>query len=366
MLAQNNRDTTLLIVDDTPENIGVLFEFLSYHGFKILVAEDGKDALDNAQEQCPDLILLDVMMPGMDGFETCLRLKANPLLKDIPIIFMTALTSIADKIKGFELGAVDYVTKPFQQEEVLARINTHLTIRRLQKALKAQNEELDAFAHTVAHDLKNPLNAIINLTGLFLENCSVDKPPGATWMKRLQVVERTGKQAAGIINALLLLAGVSRQANVEIHALNMARIVDKVLQSLAEQITLSGARIDVSTEWYTAMGYRPWIEEIWMNYLTNGLKYGGQPPILQLGADLQESGEMVRFWVRDNGPGLTTEAQAQLFTPFTRLHKNRAEGHGLGLSIVQRIVEKLGGHAGVESAVDQGSVFYFTLPQAKK
>jgi len=359
------QDATLLIVDDTPENISVLFEFLSYHGFKILVAEDGEDALENAQTQCPDLILLDVMMPGMDGFETCLHLKANPSLKDIPVIFMTALTSTADKVKGFELGAVDYVTKPFQQEEVLARINTHLTIRRLQKALKAQNEELDAFAHTVAHDLKNPLNAIINLTGLFLEHCSADKPPGVTWMKRLQVVERTGKQAAGIINALLLLAGVSRQSNVEIHTLSMARVIDRVLQNLSEQITLSQARIDLPTTWPTAVGYRPWVEEIWMNYLTNGLKYGGQPPLLQLGADLREAEGVVRFWVRDNGPGLTTEAQAQLFTPFTRLHKNRADGHGLGLSIVHRIVERLGGQAGVESIVDQGSVFYFTLPKAE-
>jgi signal transduction histidine kinase len=364
MLAQDTQDATLLIVDDTPENISVLFEFLSYHGFKILVAEDGEDALENVQTQHPDLILLDVMMPGMDGFETCLRLKADPLLKDIPVIFMTALTNTADKVKGFELGAVDYVTKPFQQEEVLARINTHLTIRRLQKALKNQNEELDAFAHTVAHDLKNPLNAIINLTGLFLEHCSPDKPPGLTWMKRLHVVEKTGKQAAGIINALLLLAGVSRQADVEVHNLNMARIVDKVLQSLAEQITISQASIELPATWPTAVGYKPWIEEIWTNYLTNGLKYGGQPPCLQLGADLQEKEGMVRFWVCDNGSGLTPEAQAQLFTPFTRLHKNRAEGHGLGLSIVQRIVEKLGGHAGVESFMDQGSIFYFTLPTA--
>ncbi len=109
------------------------------------------------------------------------------------------------------------------------------------------------------------------------------------------------------------------------------------------------------------MGYAPWIEEVWANYLSNGLKYGGQPPLLEIGADRQDDGN-IRFWVRDNGPGLTEEAIARLFTPFTRLHKDRAEGHGLGLSIVQQIVEKLGGEVGVENAESQGSLFYFTLP----
>ncbi|EDN67762.1 Response Regulator Receiver Signal Transduction Histidine Kinase [Beggiatoa sp. PS] len=153
---------TLLIVDDTPENIRVLFDFLIAHDFRILVAENGEDALENAEEELPDLILLDVMMPaGIDGFETCRLLKDNAQTQDIPVIFMTALSDTLDKVKAFELGAVDYVTKPFQQEEVLARINTHLTIRKLQKKLQAQNEQLivlnqdkNEFLGIAAHDLK--------------------------------------------------------------------------------------------------------------------------------------------------------------------------------------------------------------------
>ncbi len=124
---------TVLIADDTPENLSVLFDFLIANDFKVLVAENGEDALENAKEEHPDLILLDVMMPGIDGFETCRQLKNNPQTQDIPVIFMTALSDTLEKVKGFELGAVDYVTKPFQQEEVLARIKTHLTIRKLQK-----------------------------------------------------------------------------------------------------------------------------------------------------------------------------------------------------------------------------------------
>ena len=152
---------TLLIVDDVPENIRVLYEFLTAHSFKVLVAEDGENALEKAIYANPNLILLNIIMPGMDGFETCYHLKNNEKTKDIPVIFMTALSDTDDKVRGFKMGAVDYVTKPFQQEEILARINTHLTIRRLQKELQHQNAELDAFGHTVAHDLKSPLSSVI-------------------------------------------------------------------------------------------------------------------------------------------------------------------------------------------------------------
>jgi signal transduction histidine kinase len=116
-----------------------------------------------------------------------------------------------------------------------------------------------------------------------------------------------------------------------------------------------------ASAWPVALGYAPWVEEVWINYLSNALKYGGRPPRIELGAKAQPD-EMTRFWVRDNGPGIPPEAQARLFTPFTRLDQVRAKGHGLGLSIVRRIVEKLGGQVSVESQVGQGSVFSFTLP----
>jgi PAS domain S-box-containing protein len=132
----------IVIVDDNPTNLGVLFDFLTDSGFKVLVAQDGESALQKVEYARPDLILLDIMMPGIDGFETCRRLKANPVVRDIPVIFMTALSETVDKVRGFDLGAVDYVTKPVQQEEVRARVATHLTIRNLQKKLEAQNIQL--------------------------------------------------------------------------------------------------------------------------------------------------------------------------------------------------------------------------------
>ena len=142
MSDENSDKSVIVIVDDNPTNLGVLFDFLHDSGFKVLVAQDGESAIQKVEYASPDLILLDVMMPGIDGFETCHRLKAKASTKDIPVIFMTALSETVDKVKGFNLGAVDYITKPVQQEEVIARVTTHLKIQKLQKTLREQNSQL--------------------------------------------------------------------------------------------------------------------------------------------------------------------------------------------------------------------------------
>ena len=142
MSADNEKKGIILIVDDNPSNLGALFKFLSDSDFKVLVATDGETALEQIEYVQHDLILLDIMMPGMDGFETCRRLKENPATQEIPVIFMTALSDTIDKVKGFQLGAVDYITKPIQHEEVLVRVETHLTIRNLQKKLEGKNQRL--------------------------------------------------------------------------------------------------------------------------------------------------------------------------------------------------------------------------------
>jgi len=142
MNVENHKKNTILIVDDTPTNISLLLDYLGQQGFEVLVARDGESAIEQAQFAIPDLILLDVMMPGIDGFETCCRLKEIDETKSIPIIFMTALADSKDKVRGFNAGAVDYVTKPIQQEEVLARVKTHLSIRNLHKELLEKNLHL--------------------------------------------------------------------------------------------------------------------------------------------------------------------------------------------------------------------------------
>jgi two-component system, sensor histidine kinase and response regulator len=230
--------------------------------------------------------------------------------------------------------------------------------------LEKHNQELDSYARMVAHDLKNPLAAIYNFTNLLLEETTLGQPLESNHLKALQFTEKAAQKTINLVNALALLAGVSSaKEKVVFSPLNMYEIVQEVVQQhFIREIKAYQAHIEMPQSFPTVRGYGPWIEEVWMNYISNGLKYGGQPPHLQLGADKINDG-MIQFWVHDNGRGISPENQAQLFKPFTRLnHHTSRDGHGLGLSIVRQIVEKQGGQVGVESVVNQGSRFSFTLP----
>ncbi len=598
----------ILIVDDTPVNLRLLTQMLSNEGYRVRPVIDGPQALTAAFSTPPDLILLDIMMPGMSGYEVCERLKADERTREIPVIFISALDVAQDKVRAFSVGGVDYITKPFQVPEVLARVETHLAVRNLHRRLEdklverealiakldavneelqeevaereqtqrklqmalsrsealyriarsmiayedlsatlktvtdsiaqampadrvilitfevdaqnvptrlrhfvkggpgapeinqpslealmdglvgwvwrnvqpvlsvkgrpdprdgpaaqrwraatnsgaivvtplyyrdrmlgalmainspdgrnfgredlalltamasqmaialetaqaeetlrryaadleAQNAELDAFAHTVAHDLKNPLTSLIGFSALLTRRFSalLEERDGGretdfsdSLQYSLQAIERSAYKMREIVDELLLLSSVRGMESVEVQALDMAHLTSEAQARLAYAIEETQAEIIAPEQWPTALGHGPWIEEVWANYISNAIKYGGDPdhdvpPRIELGfgeetplsnpsSDIsspQFSSSYVRFWVRDNGPGLTPEAQARLFTPFERLHQVRAQGHGLGLSIVQRIVEKLGGEVGVESQIGQGSLFFFTLP----
>ena len=374
----------ILIVDDEPFNVDYLEQELRDSNYDTISAQSGQEALEQAVSECPALILLDIMMPGMDGYEVCERLKADERTRDIPVIFISALSETEDKVKAFTTGGVDYVPKPFQPEEVLARVQTHLTLRNLQKRLqranseltrrldelahanaelRARNEELDAFAHTVAHDLKNPLTSLVGFSSMLQRHYAEMSDEKKS--RYLNVVAQNGHRMTNIIEELLLLASVRKIKEVKMAPLDTAPIVAETQGRLAYLIEEYQAEIVLPESWPIASGYGPWIEEVWTNYLSNAIKYGGRPPRVELGATEQADG-FVRFWVRDNGPGLAPEEQARLFTPFTRLHQVHAKGHGLGLSIVQRIMEKLGGQVGVESQVGQGCMFFFALPSCRE
>jgi len=251
-------------------------------------------------------------------------------------------------------------------------------LRQRTAELQARNEELDAYAHTVAHDLKAPLALIVGFAHVLDEDRTA--LPDEVMHRYLHTIAQSGRKASNIVDELLLLAEM-RKTEVKMRPLDMASIVAEARQRLAHETEEYQAEIVLPETWPVALGCGPWVEEVWVNYLSNALKYGGQPPRIQLGfgesASQQINGStepvlsvaeglaevpMVRFWVRDNGPGIPLEDQAQLFTPFTQLHRVRAKGFGLGLSIVRRIVEKLGGQVGVESEVGRGSTFFFTLP----
>jgi PAS domain S-box-containing protein len=509
-----DQTTKILIVDDSPVDSEMLCDILGHSGYQIVTAEDGESALQQAEHFHPDLILLDVMLPGMDGFEICRRLKANNYTQNIPVIFCTSLDDATDVVRGFEVGAVDYIAKPMRYEEVLARVNTHLTIRKLQKellsqnkrlqekntrqmwaqealresreryrllaehstdmisrltaegvylyvspacktmldydieelvgqsiydfvhpqdvaalkeaerlplerpevmvqiyrtrrkdnsyvwvetttklirypktgkileivavtrdvserkeaqealeqanaALQISNKDLRIFSRTVAHDLKNPVAVILGYCDLWELKGVIPEE----LQKDVQSMRHTADKMRDIIESLLLLAGI-RQTEIIPEPLDMAGIVTAAQERLAQMVAEYEAEIECPNEWPVALGYAPWIEAVWVNYLSNALKYGGQPPHVQLGATAQP-GDMVQFWIQDNGPGLTAEEQAKLFVPFTRVDQRQVEGHGLGLSIVQHIAEKLGGQAGVEGEARADCKFYFVLPADK-
>lgn len=365
--------STLLIVDDNPTNLELLLDTLKDSGFKVLVARDGPSTFQRLGHALPDLILLDVLMPGMNGFEVCRKLKENKETREIPVIFMTSLDDTGNKIKGFQAGAVDYVTKPFQQEEVLARVATHLSLRRLQQQLQQKNvelaranveleernQELDTFAQTVAHELKNPLGLVMG----FAEIIAREAPLPDDLRRLLEVIAKSGRKMRIIINELLLLAGM-RKVEVEREPLDMGTIISEAQSQLSQMLAEHQVEISIPGEWPVALGHAPWIEEVWVNYLSNGIKYGGKPPRLQLGASTTNG--MVRFWVQDNGSGLSPAEQTRLFTEFTQLSQVQIRGHGLGLSIVRRIIEKLGGQVGVQSSgvPGEGCTFFFTLPKS--
>jgi signal transduction histidine kinase len=294
-------------------------------------------------------------------------LKADERTRGIPVLVISALNQTEDKVRAFSAGGMDYITKPFQLEEVLARVQTQLTMQNLRRNLERQIAERDgliadlqAYAHTVAHDLRSPISGALGLTQLL-----ADPDVSITEDERREdvgLVIDSLRSANKIVSELLLLAEV-RQAEVKVAPVGMAQVVAEAQRRVANLLRDAGATLTQPATWPGALGYEPWIEEIWVNYLTNAVKYGGKPPRIELGANAEEDG-CLRFWVRDNGAGLTPEQQALLFAPFKRLDLTRATGHGLGLSIVQRIARKLNGRVGVESGgiPGQGSTFYFTLP----
>lgn len=221
-------------------------------------------------------------------------------------------------------------------------------------------EELEAYAHTVAHDLKNPLSIILGFSALLEHDLTGTLDDEQAHC--LHTITTTAQKMSCIIDELLLMASVRDMNEVPLETLDMGTIVANAHDRLNHQIETHQATVILPDVWPGATGYAPWVEEIWTNYISNALKYGGTPPRLEFGAHIETESGMVCYWLQDNGPGLTLAEQQRLFTEFARLDRARANGHGLGLSIVQRIAERLNGEVGLESELNRGSRFYVKLP----
>lgn len=252
-------------------------------------------------------------------------------------------------------------------EELVKERTAELTAKTYQLELQSdeletQNRELDAYAHSVAHDLKTPLTTIVGVSGL-MQADGISLTTEQT-RESSAVINRTAKKMNAIIDALLLLASVRRTGDIKPSIVNLRELAEEACQGLERIATQYNASIEFVGEWHNAMGYPQWIEEVWSNYISNAIKYGGTAPRIQIGCLADTSG-MIKCWVRDYGAGIAVDRRAELFVQFSRLDQRSLDGHGLGLSIVKRIIQRLQGDVGYDAAEGDGGVFWFTLPAIK-
>lgn len=368
MSAETHR-ATILIVDDTPINLRVVVESLEGQGYQIVVATRGEEALKRASYVQPDLVLLDVMMPDLNGFEICRRLKAQPGTRDIPVIFMTSLTSVDDKVTGFSAGAIDYVTKPLHVEEVRARIDTHLNLRQMQKELErrteqltAANEELEAFAYSVSHDLRAPLRAINGFAQILTDSCAASLSPEG--LEYLNKVQRASRRMDVLIQDLLTYARTGMGA-VRAIPVPLLPLVQQLECMFGEQLAATGARFQVSQPLATPLGDPTLIEQILANLIDNALKYRRRDAAPELRLSATATAEQVLIQLADNGIGMPAQYQQKIFQVFQRLHhEHEYPGTGIGLAIVAKAARAMGGEITVESSPGQGSTFSVWLRPA--
>jgi two-component system sensor histidine kinase/response regulator len=373
---------SVLVVDDNPTNLSILVNLLRDVGLRVLVAIDGESAIEQTKYVKPDLILLDVMMPGIDGFETCQRLKANPDTLKIPIIFMTALSETVDKVRGLSLGAVDYVTKPFEHEEVLLRIRTHLTIAKQRQTIEAQNidlqteirerkraeEGLTIFLHAVSHDLRNPVTGII----MVLDNLAQTVNPEGNILLTRTIMERmrqSGERQLALINSLLE-SYVNDIHGIAIHPqpISIGEIVETAIADVQTLLDNEETEIDVQISPGIPLVFADTthIYRVFENLIVNAVKHN--PPNLRLTISVQINPENIMLCtVTDNGVGMPSEQSERLFELYAqgkipnKLNR-RSLSLGLGLYICRQIVQAHGGEIGVISQINAGSQFWFTLP----
>jgi len=364
MVEEKEPTATILLVDDTPTNLSVLIDYLNEFGFEILIAVDGEGALTAAQAGQPDLILLDIMMPGMDGYETCKRLKNNPSTQDIPVIFISALSESMDKVKGFSSGGVDYITKPFQQDEVLARINTHLTLQRQKKELAELNTTKDKFFSIISHDMRGIFTPIVGSSDLIKR--MVAKYDDERLSKFSNNLSTSVRNALKLFENLLEWSRLQQgRMTFEPSRLSLTELVAQTIELFSEhQKTKNIQIVNHVTEIYHVRGDANMIKTVIRNLISNALKFSYSGGTITLDA-LRKDG-FILMSVSDSGIGMTSDKMNELFLLEKSSSSKGTDGErgtGLGLILCKDFVEKHGGEIGVNSIVGKGTTFEFSLPE---
>lgn len=361
---------SVLIVDDTIENLRLLSSMLGSRGYEVRAVSSGRQALQAAEGDPPDLILLDVNMPEMNGYEVCRALKANPQLCDVPVVFLTALGEIADKVKAFDAGAVDYVTKPFQVEEVEARVRTHLSLRRASRELFESHERLtaleklrDDLVHMVVHDMRSPLTVLGGHLALLRESTQGALTHEAA--DDLRKAELSARTLSRMVNDLL---DVSRLENRKL-PLHPA---DHDLSALVEEVCSTVGTLDrgrrIRLEIPGSVPVRcdgGLVKRVLENLVGNAIKH--TPAGAGLTVTVSKHETRARVEVRDEGPGVPPDATERIFEKFETLAartEQKYDSVGLGLAFCKLAIEAHGCKIGVLPSVPRGSVFWFELPSA--
>ena len=377
---KNGTNAVILIVDDNPINLEVLSDYLTGCGYTVLMKKSGEKALSLLQRKQPDLILLDILMPGMDGFETCIRLKADPAAKEIPVIFMSALSDTVDKVKGFGLGAVDYITKPFQHEEVLARVQAHLTIINLKKDLEAKNLKLKDMLErerkltedlrlnlsiALPHELRTPLNAVLGFSKFLTNNDNLPKTEkiveyGNTIYKGATRLHRMVENALLYANLKLLkYTPRDRHAYLGDLTMNAEDIITSVARKKAEEC---GRTDDLFIEPLNIGICIPPqnLEKILLELMDNAFKFSepGTPVTIRMTLN----GNLGIISVSDQGRGMSQE-QVDNIGAYMQFDRSRHEqtGSGLGLIISCLLAQLAGGVLSIDGKPGKGTTISLVL-----
>jgi two-component system, sensor histidine kinase and response regulator len=362
-LARALPKSRVLVVDDISQNLQVVGTTLRNEGYYVTPATNGTQALERAQSRPPDLILLDLMMPDMDGLEVCRRLKADPLTQQIPVIFLTASNEMEHLVKGFEMGAVDYVTKPFNTPELLARVRTHLELKHARERLQEMNDDKNEFMGIAAHDLRNPLGDVKGYAELILEERELPRQELEDSVRRIR------DAAARMVEMVQNLLDTNRIERGELR-LNLTPVdlladVAAVIESQQGRAVAKQQTLQVHNEAGSVkvLADAAVLTQVIENLVSNAVKYS--PPGKNIFVRLKKEASAVRIEVQDEGPGLNAEDRKKLFGRFARLSAKPTGGEsatGLGLSIVKRMVEAMNGTVWCESEPGQGATFIVTLP----
>jgi len=355
----------ILIVDDTPDNLRLLSAMLSHQGFAVRKALSGQRALFSAQTDPPDLILLDIKMPEMNGYQVCRALKEDPRTCEVPIIFISALDDAIDKVQAFAAGGIDYVTKPFQEAEVLARIENQLRIQRLQRQLLKQNEELarsnrdlEQFAYVVSHDLQQPLQSITGFIRLLQMKYNETLDDMAH--EYLQRIHEAGDRMQRLIRDLLAYAQVGQEIP-DFQPIDGNHLMAVVRENLQAAIATNQVQLTYDSL-PTVIGHETLLIQLFQNLLNNAIKFVPPGTTPQIEISVKPRGDRWLFGVHDNGIGIAPENLDKIFDIFQRTESAKQyAGTGIGLATCKKIIECHQGTIWVSSELNVGTTFYFTL-----